>query len=59
MKNRIAFGGSDGKESYFCESYKKFLDYSLPRFMQIAATLSAGSTIRPQPYNMAGSEEIA
>jgi len=26
-------------ESYFCESYKRFFDYTMPRFMQIAAAI--------------------
>jgi hypothetical protein len=26
-------------ESYFCESYKHFFDYTMPRFMQIAAAI--------------------
>ncbi|OHB59802.1 MAG: anaerobic sulfatase maturase [Planctomycetes bacterium RBG_13_44_8b] len=29
------------RESYFCESYKRFFDYTMPRFMQIAAKLNA------------------
>ena len=31
---------SFGKESYFCESYKCFFDYTIPRFTQIAAEIN-------------------
>jgi uncharacterized protein len=38
MKDRAPFDKENyGRESYFCEAYKQFFDYSLPRFMQIAA----------------------
>ena len=36
--------GDVNKETYFCESYKRFFDYTLPRFMQIAAEINADST---------------
>jgi uncharacterized protein len=32
--------GNFSSESYFCESYKRFFDYALPKFMQIAAGFS-------------------
>ena len=35
-----------GSESYFCRAYKRFYDYSLPRFMQISAEISGGSSGR-------------
>ncbi len=35
-----------GCESYFCESYKQFFDYAVPRFKQIAVAIEAGSTAR-------------
>jgi uncharacterized protein len=38
VKDRISFEG-DKRISYFCESYKRFFDYAIPRFMQIAAAL--------------------
>ena len=45
MKDRAPFGSSSfGRESYFCESYKRFFDYAMPRFMQLAAAISAGQT---------------
>jgi len=31
----------ENRESYFCESYKRFFDYAMPRFTQIAATINA------------------
>ena len=34
------------RESFFCESYKQFFDYTVPRFMQIAAAIENGSTGR-------------
>jgi len=50
MKDRVPFvDDSFGRESYFCESYKRFFDYSMPRFMQIAASVSAGSLDKTQP----------
>lgn len=36
----------ENRESYFCESYKQFFDYTLPRFMQIAAAIRNGSAGR-------------
>ena len=48
MKDRAPFDQHDyGRESYFCESYRKFFDYALPRFMQLAAQIRAGSLVRP------------
>jgi uncharacterized protein len=42
MKDRIPFDKDKfSKESYFCESYKRFFDYAMPKFMQIAAEISA------------------
>jgi len=37
---------SFGQENYFCESYKQFFDYTIPRFMQIAAAIEDGSAAR-------------
>ena len=37
-----------GRESYFCESYKRFFDYAMPRFMQIAAQINAGVAVKTQ-----------
>ncbi len=45
MKNRILDSGGD-RGNYFCESYKQFFDYTLPRFMQIAAGIKDGSAAR-------------
>jgi len=43
MKDRAPFDKENyGRESYYCESYKQFFDYSIPRFMQIAADVQAG-----------------
>ncbi len=42
VKNRITVGkGVLGTESYFCDAYKKFFDYSMPGFLQIAAVIKA------------------
>ena len=42
LKNRLSSCEHDfSKETYFCESYKQFFDYSMPKFMQIAAQISA------------------
>ncbi len=46
MKDRVRFEAEDSVESYFCESYKQFFDYTIPRFMQIAAAINAGSAAR-------------
>ncbi|UCC99238.1 MAG: anaerobic sulfatase maturase [Phycisphaerales bacterium] len=44
MKDRAPFEkDSFGKESYFCEAYKRFFDYATPRFMQLAAEVNAES----------------
>ena len=58
MKDRAALDPQDApqrhdnwsQESYFCEAYKRFFDYTMPRFMQIAAAISAGSAIKTQPF---------
>ena len=42
VKNRItADTGVPGTESYFCGAYKKFFEYSMPGFLQIAANIKA------------------
>jgi uncharacterized protein len=44
MKDRAPFDKDNfGKESYFCEGYKLFFDYALPKFTQIAADINAAS----------------
>ena len=49
MKDRAPFDPENyGRESYFCESYRQFFDYALPRFMQVAAQIRAGSLVRPE-----------
>jgi uncharacterized protein len=51
MKDRARFDKENfGRESYFCESYKWFFDYSMPKFMQIAANISVDSAARPPPF---------
>jgi uncharacterized protein len=35
-------------QSYFCESYRQFFDYALPRFLQVAAQFHSGALVRPQ-----------
>ncbi len=34
--------------SYFCESYRQFFDYALPRFLQVAAQIRSGALVRPR-----------
>jgi uncharacterized protein len=44
MKDKLAYDSEHfAKESYFCESYKMFFDYAMPRFMEIAAGIKAES----------------
>jgi len=51
MKDRAPFDKENfGRESYFCESYKRFFDYAMPKFLQIAAAINAGSPVRTQPF---------
>ncbi len=43
LKNRLSSSGRDfSRETYFCESYKRFFEYSMPKFMQIAARINSG-----------------
>ncbi|HCO96684.1 MAG TPA: anaerobic sulfatase maturase [Phycisphaerales bacterium] len=52
MKDRAPFDKENyGRESYFCEAYKQFFDYAIPRFMQIAAEINAESAARNRPVN--------
>jgi len=47
MKDRARWNDDDGtRESYFCEGYRQFFDYTLPRFKQIAAGIKNGSVGR-------------
>jgi len=39
--------GAGVPQSYFCESYRQFFDYAVPRFMQIAAQIRTGALVRP------------
>jgi uncharacterized protein len=39
MKDRISYQGQK-RISYFCDAYKKFFEYSLPKFHQLAAEIS-------------------
>ena len=49
MKDRAPFDKDNfGCESYYCESYKRFFDYSGPKFRQIAADINAGRIAREQ-----------
>jgi uncharacterized protein len=34
-------------ESYFCESYRMFFDYSMPRFIKLAEQFRSGALVRP------------
>jgi len=47
MKDRVPFDRDNfGRESYYCEAYKRFFDYAGPKFMQIAADINAGRIVR-------------
>jgi uncharacterized protein len=47
MKDRVRLNAEDSStQSYFCESYKRFFDYTIPRFMRIAAAIEDGSAVR-------------
>jgi len=49
MKDRAPFDKDNfGRESYYCEAYKRFFDYAGPKFMQIAANINAGQMRRDQ-----------
>jgi uncharacterized protein len=51
MKDRAALNnGRWDQQSYFCQSYKRFFDYAMPKFMNIAATINASSAIQTQPF---------
>ncbi len=48
MKDRAPFDPDNyGRESYFCESYRQFFDYAMPRFLQTAAQIRVGALVRP------------
>jgi len=47
MKDRTVYDVDNfGRESYFCEGYKRFFNYAMPKFMQIAATVNADLSAR-------------
>ena len=47
MKDRTRFSkGRSPRESYFCEAYQQFFDYTLPRFIQIAEAIKDGRLTR-------------
>ena len=47
MKDRAPFDKNNfGRESYFCEGYKRFFAYTMPRFNQIAAKLKADTNTK-------------
>lgn len=47
-KDRAILG--ENRESYFCQSYKSFFDYAMPKFMSIAAAINARSSTQTQPF---------
>lgn len=48
LKDRAPFDSNNyGRESYFCESYRQFFDYALPRCLHVAAQIRAGALVRP------------
>jgi uncharacterized protein len=49
MKDRAPFDRDNyGRESCFCDSYRQFFDYALPRFLQVAAQIRSGALVRAQ-----------
>ena len=51
MKDRAPFDKDNfGRESYYCETYKRFFDYAGPRFMQIAADINSGRIVRDEHF---------
>ncbi len=47
MKDRTRFHPEQpGRSSFFCDSYRQLFDYSVPRFMQIAAAVKRGTLAR-------------
>ncbi len=53
LKDRLPLGGDNFKcESYLCEGYKRFFDYAMPRFVQIAASLSPARPSSAQPRQL-------
>jgi len=48
MKDRRE--GEGWRESYFCESYRQFFDYAMPRFMEVGANIKAGARVETQPF---------
>ena len=48
LKDRIPLDAKKFScESYFCESYRRFFDYSMPRFIKLAEQFRSGSLVRP------------
>jgi uncharacterized protein len=45
---QAALGTTGTPHSYFCDSYRQFFDYALPRFLQVAAQIRSGALVRPQ-----------
>ncbi len=43
LKDRTVLSTDFKNQSYFCQSYKKFFDHSLPKFMQLAGQLGSPS----------------
>ena len=41
LKNRSFLTGRFDQPSYYCQSYKRFFEYVMPRFMQLAAKINA------------------
>lgn len=53
LKDRLHSGGDGFNcESYLCEGYKRFLDYAMPRFVQIAASLNLSRPSSAQPRQL-------
>lgn len=48
MKDRTRLGGNKAgpQPSYFCEAYRKFFEYALPRFREIAEAVKEGRLAR-------------
>ena len=54
LKDRIVVDGNYSAPSYFCESYKQFFDYTMPRFWDIAAKFKEENQLPAGPDGQQG-----
>lgn len=51
IKDRTILNEHQNQESYFCQAYKQFFDYTLPRFMQIAAAINSAWRAKTRSFH--------